>query len=354
MATAAEVAALLQRITTLEGIVTEMSEKLQKEKEKERGREEKILTARKGYQNIRKYGGKPETFHSWKYKMEMFLEGEDKHFVKFLKWIEGQVDEITKEDLNDYDLNEAGADVEWMNRQLYLLLAATLEEDSPQLALVQNLREKDDVRGAVAWAMIVRDATGMNGTRLQALARKVHSPEKVKKYSEVLAAVEQWTLHVSEFERATDSKVPDVAKFTALRQLVPKELDADIGRLNNVTEFKELKKYVFEQVNVRREPYFHPMPGISAGQGTKPMEVDELQYGQYEAEEWQKTEGNEGGDESLNYIGPKGKGKGKGKGQFQGEYHHCGQYGHRLNQCWLKDQEMQSKGWSRGGRQDKG
>ena len=59
MASAAEVAAFLQRITTLEGIVTEMSEKLQKEKEKERGREEKILTARKGYQNIRKYGGKP-------------------------------------------------------------------------------------------------------------------------------------------------------------------------------------------------------------------------------------------------------------------------------------------------------
>ena len=211
MATAEEVAALLQRITTLEGIVTEMSEKLQKEKEKERGREEKILTARKGYQNIRKYGGKPETFHSWKYKMEMFLEGEDKHFVKFLKWIEGQVDEITKEDLTDYDLNEAGADVEWMNRQLYLLLAATLEEDSPQLALVQNLREKDEVRGAVAWAMIVRDATGMNGTRLQALARKVHSPEKVKKYSEVLAAVEQWTLHVSEFERARGSEVHNIA-----------------------------------------------------------------------------------------------------------------------------------------------
>ena len=117
--------------------------------------------------------------------------------------------------------------------------------------------------------MIVRDATTrMNGTRLQALARKVHSPEKVKKYSEVLAAVEQWTLHVGEFERATDSKVPDVAKFTALRQLVPKELDADIGRLNNVTEFKELKKYVFEQVNVRRGPYFHPMPGSSPGQGT--------------------------------------------------------------------------------------
>ena len=74
--------------------------------------------------------------------MEMFLEGEDPHFVGFLKWIEGQVDEITPEDLNDYDLNEAEANVEWMSRQLYLLLAASLEEDSPQLALVQSLGEK--------------------------------------------------------------------------------------------------------------------------------------------------------------------------------------------------------------------
>ena len=60
--------------------------------------------------------------------------------------------------------------------------------------------------------MIVRDATGMNRTRLQALASKVHSPDKVKKYSEVLAAVEQWTLRVSEFERVTDSKVPEVSR----------------------------------------------------------------------------------------------------------------------------------------------
>ena len=132
--------------------------------------------------------------------------------------------------------------------------------------------------------MVMRDAMGMNGTRLQTLARQVRSPEKVKRYSDVLAAVEQWSLHVAEFEKATKSTAPDVAKFTALRQIVPKELDADIGRLNHVTDFRELRKHVSEQVNVRRELYFQPNPGsTSNNQGLKPMEVDELQY---EDETW--------------------------------------------------------------------
>ena len=68
----------------------------------------------------------------------MFLEGEEPKYVKFLKWIEEQIDEIRPEDLNEYDMNDDDTDsnVEWMSRQLSLLLAASLEEDSPQLALV--------------------------------------------------------------------------------------------------------------------------------------------------------------------------------------------------------------------------
>ena len=45
-------------------------------------------------------------------------------------------------------------------------------------------------------------------------------------------------------------------------------------------------------------------------------------------------------EEELNYI--KGKGKSGGKG-FRGNCYHCGQYGHRLNQCRIKDMEMQAK-----------
>jgi len=138
MATAEEVAIMMQRIVALEAAMNTLNAKLEKEKENAKKNEEKTLTSRKGSQNIRKYSGKPDHFHSWKYKMEMFLAGEEPKFVRFLKWIEEQVDEIRPEDLNEYDMNDDDTDsnVEWMSRQLYLLLAASLEEDSPQLALV--------------------------------------------------------------------------------------------------------------------------------------------------------------------------------------------------------------------------
>ena len=45
------------------------------------------------------------------------------------------------------------------------------------------------------------------------------------------------------------------------------------------------------------------------------------------------------------FGGKGGKGqKGKGKGGVEGIGNYCGMYGHRLNQCWKKDQEMKGKG----------
>ena len=53
-------------------------------------------------------------------------------------------------------------------------------------------------------------------------------------------------------------------------------------------------------------------------------------------------------DEEMNYMH---KGKAKGKGKFQGNCNYCGKYGHRLNECWAKDQDMKGKGkgqWQKG------
>ena len=45
-----------------------------------------------------------------------------------------------------------------------------------------------------------------------------------------------------------------------------------------------------------------------------------------------------------NKVGKGGKGR-KGKG-FQGYCNYSGKYGHRLNECWVKDQDMKAKGGS--------
>ena len=113
----------------------------------------------------------------------------------------------------------------------------------------------------MAWQAVVREAIGMSGTRLQALATKVHSPDRVPKYSDVGAAIEQWSTWLREYEAACGNggvhhRVPDVAKITALRQLVPKELDFDIGRQANLKSYDEVRDYIAEQVVIQREPYF--------------------------------------------------------------------------------------------------
>jgi len=68
---------------------------------------------------------------------------------------------------------------------------------------------------------------------------------------------------------------------------------------------------------------------------------------------------DDGGDElskvikSLEILSLKGGGKG-GKGgktgkYFEGECSHCGKYGHRLRDCWVKDKEMEEYRGSKGG-----
>ena len=106
----------------------------------------------------------------------------------------------------------------------------------------------------------------MSGTRLQALAARVHSPSRVSKYSEVAVAIEQWSTWLREYEVACGAggvqhRVPDTAKITALRQLVPKELDLDIGRQAGLKDHNEVRKYISEQVVIRWEPYFVPTLG---------------------------------------------------------------------------------------------
>lgn len=159
--------------------------------------------------------------------MEVLLESEVGDYGGFLKWLEGMTEDVTATDLERYQAENLHADVPYMSRQLYLVLAAVLEDASAPFARVQNLHEKTEVRGPLAWQTVVRDAVGMSGTRLQALANRVHTPERVHKYLEMAAAIEGWTTKLREYEVACGSngqayQVPESAKITAMRQLVPK------------------------------------------------------------------------------------------------------------------------------------
>ena len=115
-----------------------------------------------------------------------------------------------------------------------------------------------ECRGAAAWSKIVKAGKGRNADRALILTGKIHNPKRVDKYSEVLPAFESWESYVKEFERDTNSRMTEVTKMNSLRQLVPKELELDMTRLTHLNTWAEMKKYVFDQVVIRREPYFDP------------------------------------------------------------------------------------------------
>ena len=145
---------------------------------------------------------------------------------------------------------------------MYFALAAGLEENSAQLAMVQNMRKEEKTRGPNSWKAVVSEAVGMNGSRLLGLAKQIHAPDKVGTYSEVLVALEPWSRLTQEYEEATKTNIHDASRIAALKQLVPSELEKDLGKLKNLTDFDEARKYVLEQVTIRKEPYFGPPPGI--------------------------------------------------------------------------------------------
>ena len=91
---------------------------------------------------------------------------------------------------------------------------------------------------------------------------------RVKKYSEVMAALEKWEQNVIKFEKGTDTKMGKETKIYSLKQLVPEELEMMItSQSNNLVDFASVKKYIVEQVQLRRD---------KKAATPVPMEVDHL------------------------------------------------------------------------------
>ena len=286
--------------------------------------EKENLTRSKGIDKIPKYGGQLEKYASWKYKLEVFLESEVPAYTHFLRWLEKEPEGVTLTQLEKFQEDNshiAELDVPFMSKQLYLILASTLEESSGPLAIVQGLHEETAVRGPRAWQAVIKDAVGMSGNRLQALATRVHTPPRAMKYSEVATAIERWAGWLREYEAGCGSehKVPDVAKITALRQLVPKELDQDIGRQAGLKTLEEVRSYISEQVLLRREPFFVKTPGASSND----PKLNELGGESRAEEKWPEEEGwyGEWGLRHGDVLRRQGKGQGAqgGEGSVQGK-----------------------------------
>ena len=77
-----------------------------------------------------------------------------------------------------------------MNHQLYLVLSHNLWDSA--LCIIRNLQDKPKTNGILGYWKLGKEVNSMTALRMQGLATKVFGPKRVKKYSEVEAALEEW------------------------------------------------------------------------------------------------------------------------------------------------------------------
>ena len=342
------------------------------------------LTTKRSFSNLPKYTGKHEDFDDWKFKLTTFLSEEVEY--KELILILDKVTVLPDESLINQLMEQAATvvqarhhktmDRQWVNHQLYQVLCLNLEGKA--LSMIKNLQDNAD-NGVLGWCKLQQDCTSLTAQRLQGLANRVYQPKRCKHYSEVSAAIEEWEMQASALaraEKAPDNKLNDITRMYSLKQLVPEELEEDINKASTALHSYDLiKGYITEQVAVRRDVKNASKGPVSLDMHMmKSMLASMSGYGG-DSEEWpeekeeDKCEPCGQADDATfenqlcsffnRFKGGKDGGKGGGQkggktggkvgAKIEGTCHFCGKPGHKISECWAKDEEMkQNKGNGKG------
>ena len=327
-------------------------------------RRKEAFTAKRGFSNVPTYNGKHEDYDDWKFHMGAFL-GEDIQMDSLLRKM-GEIKTIPDEAAVIKVFEAVSAEVPdlvdpiWINHQLYQVLCLNLRGKA--LTTIKALKDDElkDINGVVGWCKLAQEVSAMTAQRLQGLADKVYAPKRCKKFSEVSHAIEEWEINAKLFEKTEDFKLSGQTRIYSIRQLVPEELERDIIKATTLTDIDKVENYIAEQVSVRKDVKNESKGPVQMEAFSKTlatlMEGNEGEEDNYGDESYLCKETNENDENTsvmeqlLSFMkGHKGGGKGgKGKG-FEGTCHHCGLYGHRIAQCFKKDQDMKGKGKGKDG-----
>ena len=119
---------------------------------------------------------------------------------------------IDLEDVQDYATSDhflgLPADVTWMNRQRFNVLAQKTREMLFQT--VKSMSEEEGCCGAGAWVKLFRAYKGKNACRSQRLTGRVHDIKCVSSCSVVLARMEMWDAALKEHVKDIGCEVGDI------------------------------------------------------------------------------------------------------------------------------------------------
>ena len=157
----------------------------------------KSITGRREFMDVPVYTGKFEEYENWRFKVRTYLADEPGIIDLILKLDmfakepnKNESDTMFIELVDNLKLKNIHTSWEYMNTQLYTLLS--LKTTDRALVTVKNLYDQTFINGCLSWWKLGYEHTAMTSQKMQGLAGKVYSPKRVKKYSEVTAAIEEW------------------------------------------------------------------------------------------------------------------------------------------------------------------
>ncbi len=228
------IAELESEVETLKIELNEVSAKCKSEVEKlrselgdiqvPRDKTEESIINKKGFASVSAYGGEAEKFGLWYFKLELFLLASHPELDQVMKWSVAIGEPVTVEDMDKYcrTTNIPREYLNTLSNQLYILLGSKTTGTAE--VMVRGLREAGHARGILAWQKIHTEARGLNGVGLQALNRRVNSPSRATKMTDVEPMITQWELDLKRLQDLTGTAMMEVQAKEALLAIVPKDL----------------------------------------------------------------------------------------------------------------------------------
>ena len=107
--------------------------------------------------------------------------------------------------------HHTGVALEYLNDLFYGVLS--MVTDGNALQTILNVAENYDIRGAMAWHRLTRDATGKIGARLKRLADAVHRPKGVRNYTDTLIQMTAWEANMKELVKIERQQLSELTKI---------------------------------------------------------------------------------------------------------------------------------------------
>ena len=228
--------------------------------------------------------------------------------------------------------------------QLFRLLSSLTHGETEDLVIGCS-------NGFEAWRRIHRRWDPLTAGRKRNILWAILNPERVKRWENVRAAIEQLEDLFRRYENRKNEagereRLSEDIKATSLELLVPSDIERHLllnkGRLTTYAQMKSEIDLVIESSLGSKAPISRLGAASSSDGGPAPMDVDSLTK---VINSLVKGKGSGGKGKS------KGKDKGSGgKGSASKDIvcFNCGKAGHKAAECWSKKKDGSNKGSSKG------